>query len=633
MKRSSVTIIGMGPRGLSILERIVAFARTTPHPLLVNLVDPNECGPGVHSPRQPQHLLTNTLASQVTIFPFSEAVEIPCACATPSLTEWAREQGYRRFGDQFVRLDPGCSGGEDITDADYLPRQLLGIYLAWACQQVVAAAPASLTISHVRQRAVDVAQQPGGYIVELENGYSLASDFVFLSTGHSRNNLTDEEAWYRKFAQDHARYNTRLAFVRHAYPLDKLVGIPGDAVVAIQGIGLTAHDVVAELTTGRGGQFVTEDGELHYFRSGQEPKLLLFSRNCMPALARGTNQKGLAGRHQARFLTRDAVAELREQRLRAGLGGQLDFDRDLLPLVYKEMGYAWRTVAEGAPPDAGWYAVGEDEKEAIDDMLFPLRERSFATPAEFDAFLRACMEADLREAGRGNLGSPIKAAADVLRDARAVLQDIVEHGGLAPASHREFLSVYNPAINRVTFGPPRQRNAQLLALIDAGVLAVAAGPNAAVRIDEDRSQFALHTRFGSDTVTQYADVLVVARLDVYSPETDDSLLTRNLVKRGLVRPYFNGSFHPGGIDIDYANHPLGRSGRAAASLWAVGYLVEGAHYYTHALPRPRMHSRQVLDAERCVRELFGQLATRHAPAPAPAKAVARHASGLVLQRS
>ncbi|RJG14819.1 FAD/NAD(P)-binding protein [Massilia cavernae] len=630
MERSSVTIIGIGPRGMSILERIVAFARTVPLPLQVNLVDPGECGPGVHLPRQPQHLLINTLASQVTIFPFAEAVQIPCACEAPSLTEWARAQGYRRFGEQFVKAG-AAGGGEEITDDDYLPRQLLGLYLSWAYAQVAGAAPPSMTIRHLRQRAADMAPQPGGgYLVELENGFSLASDFVFLATGHCRNKLTDEEAWYRNFAQDHARYNSKLGFVRHVYPLDRLAGIAADATVAVQGLGLTAHDVVAELTVGRGGEFVTEDGELHHIRSGMEPQLILFSRNCMPALARGVNQKGLAGRHQARFFTRDAVAEMREQRLRAGLGGQLDFDRDLFPLVIKEMGYAWRTVADGVAPDAGWYAVGEDEKEAIDAMLFPLRGRSFGSAAEFRAFFRNCLEQDLCEAGRGNLGSPAKAAADVLRDARAVLQDVVENGGLAPASHRKFLNVYNPAINRITFGPPCQRNAQLLALMDAGVLSVAPGPNAALRIDEERSRFALYTKIGNGTVTAHADVLVVARLDTYSPESDDSVFTRNLVKRGIVRPYFNGGFHPGGLDIDYANHPVGRSGRASSTLWAVGCLVEGAHYYTHALPRPRIHSRQVLDADRCVRELFTQLAARH-PA-APKKRAPRLASGLALQR-
>lgn len=615
MKPYSVTLIGMGPRGLSVFERIAAFARAHDTPLQVNLVDPGECGPGVHSPGQPQHLLINTVASQVTIFPFREAVELAPVCATPSLTEWAREQGYRRFGDAFVQVAPGEPGGSAISESDYLPRQLLGRYLVWAYDAIRAALPPTVALTHLRQRAIDMFQMAdGSFMVELDSGLSVASDFVFMTTGHSCNNLTDEEAWCHKFAQDHARYNGKLAFIRHVYPLDKLIGIASDARVAIEGLGLTAHDVVSQLTVGRGGRFEPSGSGLRYIASGREPALLLFSRKCLPAAARGVNQKGVSGRHQPRIFTRDAVRLLRQQAQCERGSGQLDFERELLPLLIKEMGYAWRCALAaadgGQAPDAHDYAPGAEERAAIDTMLFPLQGRSFATAEDFATFFTCMIADDLSQARRGNLGSPVKAAADVLRDVRSVLQEAIEHGGLTAGSHRKFLSVYNPAINRATFGPPGQRNEQWLALLEAGVLSVAAGPNAAIRIDEDRSQFALHTRFASGAAVQHVDALVVARLDVFSPETDDSPLIRKLLKRGTIRPFYNGTFHPGGLDIDQANHPLDSAARPSSKLWALGYLVEGPHYYTHALPRPQLHSRQVLDAERCVRDLFGQIAER-----------------------
>ena len=626
MKRYSITLIGMGPRGLSLLERIAAHARLHPVCLQLNLVDPGDCGPGVHTVRQPQHLLINTLASQVSFFPGAGTVEAAPSFATPSLTEWARAEGYRRFGEQFVQVEPGAEQGAPIADNDYLPRQLLGRYLAWAYGEILAALPPAVEVTHLRHRAIDMFQQPdGSFVVELDSGYAVSTDFAFLTTGHSRNNLTDEESWYRKFAQDHARYNSRLCFIRHVYPLDKLVRIGSDATVAIQGLGLTAHDVVAELTVGRGGRFVPAGSGLRYVASGHEPCLLMFSRNCLPACARGVNQKGVSGRHQARFLTQAALRGLREAALRARGSAQLDFERELLPLMLQEMAYAWRCAHDGVAPDPQAYRVGDTERAAIDSLLFPLRGRSFVSAAEFSTFFTCLLADDLGEARRGNQGSPIKAAADVLRDARAVLQDMIEHGGLTAASHRKFLSVYNPAINRVTFGPPRQRNEQLLALIEAGVLTMGVGPNAAIRIDEDRSQFTLHTRFAKAASIAHVDVLVVARLDVYSPETDDSELMRNLLKRGTIRPYYNGTFHPGGIDIDGGNHPLGRSGRPAPNLWALGYITEGPQYYTHALPRPGLASRQVQDADRCVRALFGALAQREA-ALRPARARAQLAA-------
>jgi uncharacterized NAD(P)/FAD-binding protein YdhS len=624
MKQVSITIIGMGPRGLSLLERIAARARDCSVPLRLNLVEPGEAGPGAHGTRQPQHLLINTVASQVTIFPFHEAVGAAPVCATPSLTEWARAQGYRRVGGQFI---VASGAGDEISDADYLPRQLLGCYLAWAASAVAAALPPSVQLVHLRQKAVDLYPLPdGSYSVELESGYTLASDYVFLATGHGRNQLSDEEAWFRKFAQDHARYNPRLAYVRHIYPLSRLDALAADAVVGIQGIGLSAHDVIAELTVGRGGRFEGEGADLRYLASGREPRLLLFSRNCLPAAARGVNQKGLAGRHAARFFTRAAVAALRAAAVRARGNGQLDFERELLPLLRLEMACAWRGAASSAPVDAAGFIATPAELAAIDALLFPLRGRGFADEGEFCAMFVQLLRDDLDEARRGNLTSPAKAAADALRDARAPLQDMIEHGGLLPASHRKFLSVYNPAINRVTFGPPRRRNEELLALMDAGVLAVGAGPNPVLRIDEERSQFALHTRYLDGTAVRHLDALVVARLDAYSPATDDSALSGNLLRRGLVRPFYNGSFHPGGIDIDAANHPLDRAGAPNPRLWALGYPVEGPHYYTHALPRPHTHARAVLDAERCVVALFGAIAATHPDStarPAAAKVAAR----------
>lgn len=615
MKRYSVTILGMGPRGLSVLERIAALAGSRQILLDINLIEPGECGPGAHAVRQPQHLLINTVASQVTMFPAPGAVQLAPACQTPSLTAWARQSGYRRVGDSYYRL-PGV--GVAITESDYLPRSLLGEYLAWAYQQVAATLPAGVALTHHRLRACDLwQQQDGRTAVELEGGFVVHSDFLFLTTGHGRNRPSDLDAWLAKFAQDHARYNSRLSFVRQVYPLDKLVSIGAEARVAIQGLGLSAHDVIAELTVGRGGVFVRQpDGQgVTYQRSGREPKMTLCSRNCLPYAARGINQKGLDGRHQPHYFTPDAVEALRRMALASRGSRQLDFDRDLLPLLKREMAWVYRStlartaVAGAAPvPDPHSFFPDADDEALVDALLFPLRERQFANLDEFSGFFRDWLRADLRDARAGNVDSPIKAATDVLRDVRSTLQAAIEHGGLTPASHRKFLNVYHPAINRVAFGPPLRRNEELLALLDAGVIDIISGPNSTVEIDENDANYVLSTKFANGVERRPIDVLVIARLDAFHPETDESLLIRNMLKRGLIRPYYNGVFHPGGIEIDDASQPLTTGGEPSRNIWALGYPVEGCHYYTHALPRPMLRSRQVLDADRCVTAMFAQMA-------------------------
>jgi hypothetical protein len=410
----------------------------------------------------------------------------------------------------------------------------------------------------------------------------VTSDFVFLTTGHGRNLPSDVDAWLGKFAQDHARYNSRLGFVRHVYPLDKLERIGADARVAIQG--------------------------LLYRRSGREPQLTLCSRNCLPYATRGVNQKGLDGRHQPHYFTPDAVDALRRMALSGRGSRQLDFERELLPLLKREMAWVYRaTLAapDGAVPDPAAFVPSAQDEALIDELLFPLRGRQFATLDDFRHFFTGWLRDDLAEARLGNVGSAVKAATDVLRDVRATLQAAIEHGGLTPSSHRKFLNVYHPAINRAAFGPPLRRNQELLALLDAGVVTIVSGPDSTIDIDEYDSTYVLGSKFGGGTVKHPVDVLVIARLDGFFPETEESLLIRNIPKRGLVRPYYNGVFHPGGIEIDTDCRPVDARGKAAAGIWALGYPVEGAHYYTHALPRPQLRSRQVLDADRCVNAMFG----------------------------
>lgn len=431
------------------------------------------------------------------------------------------------------------------------------------------------------------------------------SDFVFLTTGHGRNQPSALDEKLAAFARAHARHNSRLAFVRHAYPLAQLNGIAAGARVAIQGLGLAAHDIIAELTVGRGGAFVRGGHGLRYRRSGDEPRLTLCSRNCLPAAARGVNQKGLDGRHQPHYFTPDAVAALRRLALAARGSSQLDFERELLPLLKREMAWVYRSTlakaeAGGVAPDPAGFVPSADDEALIDQLLFPLRGRQFATLDQFRAFFSGWLRADLAQARLGNIGSATKAATDVLRDVRATLQAAIEHGGLTPASHRQFLELYHPAFNRSAFGPPLRRNQELLALLDAGVIEILSGPGSSIGLDERNACYVLGTEFGGEVVEHPVDVLLIARLDGFFPAIDDSLLIRNVLGRGLVRPYFNGSYHPGGIDIDRAGRPRDEFGQPSRNIWALGYLAEGAHYYTHALPRPQMRSRQVLDADRRV---------------------------------
>ncbi|MET0319339.1 MAG: FAD/NAD(P)-binding protein [Duganella sp.] len=603
-----LTIVGLGPRGLSLLERIVERLNAEPLPatarLQIDIAEPGECGQGAHPSFQPDHLLVNTVASQIGIFGADSVVG---GVSSLSLTQWARLSGYRRCSRRFERCDDGVA----ISDHDHLPRSLLGEYLDWAYARVIDHLPATVQVNHHRQRVVDLEPSTGGgFGVHLANGACHRADYVVLATGHGRRRPDARDTVLQQFARDYHAHNPCLDYLPSAYPIAQFERLPEQATVAVQGMGLTAYDVISALTLGRGGQFIEDAGITRYQRSGKEPRLLIFSRQCLPFAARGLNQKGIAGRHQARFFTVDAVRALRQAACDRGGDAQLDFVVQLLPLIEKEMAYAWRLAATGQDGsrskemDHAGFAASAIERAAVSRLLRPLDGLQFSSLEHYAAFFCNELHADLRQAAAGNLVSPLKAAADVLRDTRDALREAVEFCGLTPASHRYFIDEFVASTNRITFGPPRQRNTELLALMDAGVLTLGGGPGNNLYTDTQRSQFVISNWWAGKETRQYADVLVIARLDAFSPLTDSAPLTQRLVQRGLVQPCRNGDFHPGGYAINRMMQLLDRSGQAQPRLWAIGFVVEGPHFYTHALPRPMMHSRFTQDAELCASELL-----------------------------
>ncbi|MFJ8336333.1 FAD/NAD(P)-binding protein [Streptomyces sp. NPDC094437] len=602
-----VVIVGMGPRGLSILRRLSELADQLRDgcALDVHLVDPGDGGQGAHPVRQPAHLLTNTLAGQVTLFSEGRG---------PSFTEWARSEGYREFAAAYYPT--GSDAGDAVGEHAYLPRQLLGSYLSWVFDETVRSLPSRVRVVHHRDRAVDIETRPGaGFAVHLSKGFVLDGDYLFLATGHCERVPTQEDRAYGEFVRENARRNPRLVHCPGPYPVERLQEIAPGSSVAVQGFGLTAHDVISELTVGRGGRFHVDGAELAYRPSGREPRILLFSRQCLPFAARGVNEKGLTGQHRARFFTKEAVRGLKEQAVRERGNPQLDFEEEVLPLLLKEMGYAHRNAERAAdgrlPLPAEEYLFAPEDRRAIEEILDPLRGREFANQDAFTAFFVDQVERDLEQAGRGNLTSPVKAATDVIRDTRASLREAVEFAGLTPASHRTFHGRYVAVMNRISFGPPRHRNHQLLALLRAGVVDLAGGPGCRVDLDRAAARFAVRTDYPDGTQTRHADALVVARLDSFHPERDRSPLTANLLARGVVRPYANGSFKPGGIDIDERGRPVTVTGEPLRTAWAVGYPVEGPRFYTHALPRHGMPSQFITDADVSVRDMLAHIRDRH----------------------
>ncbi|MGH3658968.1 MAG: FAD/NAD(P)-binding protein, partial [Micromonosporaceae bacterium] len=164
---TSVAIVGLGSRGLSVLERAVTLAKLAgPEAghVRVEVIDPACDGAGVHDTGQPDYLLLNTTCSQVSMFPDANSVGEDVDAPGPGLYDWVLDRGLRMAEDGFTV----GSSGRAIRPTDFLPRRVLGEYLGWFLGQVLARAPGHVEVRLRHTTAVDISTGPDdGLLVEL----------------------------------------------------------------------------------------------------------------------------------------------------------------------------------------------------------------------------------------------------------------------------------------------------------------------------------------------------------------------------------------------------------------------------------------------------------------------------------
>ncbi|MEW2114883.1 FAD/NAD(P)-binding protein [Streptomyces sp. NPDC005474] len=624
-------VIGAGPRGLSVLERLCANAGDAGRPVVVHLVDPYPPGPGaVWRTDQPPELLMNTVASQVTVFTDDS---VPCAGPSvpgPSLYEWARtlEKGPEAYPAQVLaearRLGPDT----------YPSRAFHGHYLEWVFRHLLRTAPDGVTVRTHRTTAVALADTPDGrQTVTLADGDRLAGlDAVVLALGHGELTPDGEERDLRSFAAAHSD----VTYVGPANPADiDLSDLRPGTPVALRGLGLNFFDQLALLTEGRGGTFKQSGDQgagLVYIPSGNEPLLYAGSRRGVPYHARGENEKGALGRHHPRFLTPEVIAGLRRR--------PVAFRTDLWPLIDREIRTvyyeAWIRSAQGPRAAAEFVrscVAGRDDESALLDRYSvppderwdwrrveqPYGARHFMSRADFRHWLLDYLRRDVAAARLGNVNGPLKAALDALRDLRNEVRLVVDHGGVQGASYRAELDGWYTPLNAFTsIGPPAFRIEQLIALIEAEVLHVV-GPGMRVRPTDGASGPGLglgESGFFVDAEGVSAaepPVLVKALVEARLPDVDvrrsASPLLRGLLAEGGCVPYRPGgheAHETGGLAVtDGAPRLLDASGRPHPRRYAFGVPTEGVRWVTAVGIRPGVGSVTLEDSDAIARAVLG----------------------------
>lgn len=599
-----IAIIGNGPRALSVLERLAARLQDQPDAVVeIHYIDKQHPGTGrIWRQEQDAAFVMNTVAEEVSAFSGEGDVATARPGCGPSLAAW-----WRATRDDFP--------GENA----WAPRALYGEYMHFVLNCIKASFSPAQRFCPRQAEVTDIVPLNNSRAVLLfRDGETLTVDRVVIASGHPRNSLSEQEQRWQAYADTHPSLRWVPGDSAADMPLEEIA--PGSAV-GILGLGLSFLDVMAALTTGRGGQFIEQaDGSLRYQPSGREPRLVAGSRSSLPIPGRGRNQKPPNFRYQSVLFTQERAEALAAR-------GQLDFDRDVLPLLMAEVNLTWYATTlrqrfglsaelefracaqaleveafDSLPDIAARFGLTDVPALDIYQLGDPFRERRFISASHFHAALREELVRDSEHAEGGNVDNPLKAALDTLRDTRGLVRRVVDFGGLAPASFRDaFLSRYSPVSALLSAGPPRYRTRQMLALIDAGILAVV-GPRMQITCGVESAAFELSSPQVEGAVWR-VETLLDARVPGQDLTRDLSPLTQALRQRGLWQNFTvedaDTRFQTGGVAVTRAPyHPLNQQGKAVPQLYVIGIPSEHTRWFMSAgSSRPGYWTDFICDAD------------------------------------
>lgn len=227
-----VAIVGLGPKGLYALERLLDHARDLGPAagLEIDVFEPHPvpaAGP-VYDPRQPEYLLMNFAAAHVDMWWPGGGVVSP---------------GERRSYVEWSGAHPSA----------YPSRADVGRYLAYGLDRLRRRIPAGTSFRLHRSAVASVSARGGGWAVTA-GGETTVHDEVLIAIGH-------QSSW-----------TGELESALSVYPVQRWLSrdrIPPGSSVAVRGFALTFIDAALALTEGRGGVFeqLDRDHRLRYHPS------------------------------------------------------------------------------------------------------------------------------------------------------------------------------------------------------------------------------------------------------------------------------------------------------------------------------------------------------------------------------
>ncbi|WCI07474.1 FAD/NAD(P)-binding protein [Arthrobacter sp. OVS8] len=271
-------VIGAGPRGTSVLERLLAnWVPAGPDATLhIDVIDPYSAGPGhVWQPGQSRLYLMNTQSFYPTVIPEDPDLAPPLAGHT-----FDRWRELQRAQPEPSLTAEECAELAGLDAADFPSRALYGRYLRSTLEELLSRLPDGVTVDFHSTTATSVRHAAAGdggrgqFDVELADGAVLTADSVVLALGHLESRLNPEQRELQAAAEEFG-----LLYLPPAAPADVDWSlVPAVKPVLVRGMGLNFFDAMGQLTEGRGGRFLPgADGGLSYLppaanRSSSRPR-------------------------------------------------------------------------------------------------------------------------------------------------------------------------------------------------------------------------------------------------------------------------------------------------------------------------------------------------------------------------
>ena len=540
----TVAVVGAGPRGTAIIERLVA-ASTAPDwrgALTVHLIDPLVGrGGAVWRHDQSEVLLMNTTTCQTTMYPDESCHAVLPVLRRATLADHLADEG--------------------LAPTDFASRAAHGRYLAHVLETATATAdPQRLRIVEHAAEAVDVTGPADGpQRVRLSDGRVLRADAVALALGHLPTALGPRSQQLADAAERHG-----LVHIGPANPLEvDYAGLLGREVVAVQGMGLNFYDAIGMLTEVAGGRFEpdpTAPSGLRYLPGGEEPRLLVGSRSGMVYRPKPDLGDRMPEPYLPEVLTGERVLEL------AVRSAGVDHERDVMPLMLAELRRALRS--DGFPELA--------EDDLLLPLLFPFGRRGGEAPVPHRS-TRDVLRESLRAASEPDPAWVL--IYRVLIALRIQVGRLTDLGAYTTDSVRRDIDGHlRNAFASWASGPPVLRARQVLALEEAGLLEFT-GPRMHLDIDEAAGRYAV--RGGDGPITLCDGVLEAHLPPVDLPAYRSPLLGAwrergevqkdSWASRGSRRRMLTGS-----IAVDGLYAPVGVDGTVYERRLLVGVPVSTA---------------------------------------------------------